>query len=243
LRGTTSQPVVVVIPGGGSSVHGYFPELERRLGQLATIVALDPPGLDESIGRRWLRLRDHATFLAGAIDSERSAPVVVVGHSLGGLVALRLALDHADKVDGLILLDPSPLVPAMLLPRPLLSAVGAARSLVGRIATRREQLRQTQPRILPLFTRLLWYLVLDGGALAADVSRTGVRGLPTIVVSAGEHEPGSVTRRAHERLTAWVPRARLEVWPDTTHGVPTERPAEVSKTIARLLAELGPGSR
>jgi pimeloyl-ACP methyl ester carboxylesterase len=135
----------------------------------------------------------------------------------------------------------------MLLPRPLLAAVGAARSLSRRArslaAPRRGELHHAQPRILPLFTRLLWYLVLDGGALAADVSRTGLRGLPTIVVSAGEHDPGSVTRRAHERVAAWVPGARLEIWPDTTHGVPTERPAEVAEAIVRLLAELGADGR
>lgn len=243
-------PLVVVVPGGGSSVRGYFPEIEQRLGDRARLLELDPPGLDEATGRRWLRLRDHANLLADAIDAVEPAPVVVVGHSLGGLVALRLALDHREKVDGLLLLDPSPLMPAMLLPRPLLNAVGAGRSLFRKtltlIAPRRAEPKPQRPRVLPLLTRLLWYLVLDGGALAADVSHTGLRGIPTIVVSAGEHEPRSTTRRTHERLAMWVSGATLEVWSGTTHGVPTERPAEVAETIALLLARVTPdggGSR
>jgi pimeloyl-ACP methyl ester carboxylesterase len=243
-----STPAVLLIPGGGSSVRGYFPELEHRLGGRARLIELDPPGLDVATGRRWLRLRDHANLLAEAIDAAESAPVVVVGHSLGGLVALRLALDHREKLTALLLLDPSPLMPAMLVPRPLLNAVGAVRGLVRKVDPRhaRPQAEPKQPQVLSLFTRLLWYLVLDGGALSADVSRTGLRGLPTIVVSAGEHASGSAVRRTHERLAAWVPGAALEVWPDTSHGVPTERPAEVAETIARLIDRVtsdGLGSR
>jgi pimeloyl-ACP methyl ester carboxylesterase len=236
-------PVVILIPGGGSSVHGYFPELEQRLGDRARLIELDPPGLDEATGRRWMRLRDHATVLARAIDASGRAPVVAVGHSLGGLVALRLALDHGEKLDGLVLLDPSPLMPAMLLPQPLLKALGALRKVFRDVLLRPTPLANREPpkpRELPLLKRLLWYLVIDGGALAADVSRTGLRGLPTIVVSAGEHAPKSATRRTHERLAAFVPGAALEIWPDTTHGVPTERPAEVAETIAILLDRVAP---
>jgi pimeloyl-ACP methyl ester carboxylesterase len=244
---TARKPVVVLIPGGGSSVDGYFAELTDRLGESVRLIELDPPGHDEATGRRWLRLRDHANLLAAAIDVDEAAAVVVVGHSLGGLVALRLALDHGEKVDGLLLLDPSPLMPAMLLPRPLLNAIGAGRRLLRKtialIAPRQRKSKQPRPRVLSLYTRLLWYLVLDGGALAADVSYTGLRGIPTVVVSAGEHSPGSVTRRTHEHLAAWLPGAGLEVWPDTTHGVPTERPAEVADAIALLLARLTPGGQ
>lgn len=217
-------------------MHGYFPELEQRLGDRARLIEVDPPGLDEAAGRRWMRLRDHASILAGAIDVSGRAPVVAVGHSLGGLVALRLALDHCEKLDGLLLLDPSPLMPAMLLPQPFLNAAGAFRNLLRKIPARRDAGAELpRPQALSFYKRLLRYLVFDGSALAADVSHTGLHGLPMIVVSADEHAPGSTTRRTHERLAEVVPGAVLEVWPGTTHGVPTERPDKVAETITTLL--------
>jgi pimeloyl-ACP methyl ester carboxylesterase len=177
-------PSILLIPGGGSSVRGYFPELDARLQGRVRMLEVDPPGLDVAAGRRWLRNADHARVLAEAVRHEEAAPVFLVGHSLGGLVALRLALDQPELVAGLLLLDPSPLVPAML-PAQLLRPIGRLRGklrhmrpLASRAATPR------RPRAARLAERLWWYLVLDGGALAADLCANGLRGLPTVVISA-----------------------------------------------------------
>ncbi|MEP6811853.1 MAG: alpha/beta hydrolase, partial [Actinomycetota bacterium] len=99
----TPLPTVVLVPGGGSSVRGYFPELDARLQGRVRLLEVDPPGLDVAAGRRWLRNADHARVLAEAVRRDGAAPVVVVGHSLGGLVALRLALDEPELVAGLLL--------------------------------------------------------------------------------------------------------------------------------------------
>ena len=45
--------------------------------------------------------------LAALLEAEAAGPVVVVGHSFGGAVALRLAAARPDLVDGLVLLDPA----------------------------------------------------------------------------------------------------------------------------------------
>lgn len=45
--------------------------------------------------------------LAALLDAEDSGPVVVVGHSFGGAVALALAAARPDLVRGLVLLDPA----------------------------------------------------------------------------------------------------------------------------------------
>jgi pimeloyl-ACP methyl ester carboxylesterase len=232
-------PSIVLVPGGGSSVRGYFPELESRLQGRVRLLEVDPPGLDVPAGRRWLRNADHARVLAEAVRQEGVAPVVVVGHSLGGLVALRLALDEPGLVAGLLLLDPSPLMPATLLPAGLLRPIGRLRGMLRRMrpfASNRRAARR--PRSARLAERLLWYLVLDGGALAADICATGLRALPTVVISASEHGSEGVTRRTHERIVSWVPGARLEIWPDTTHGLQVERPAAVAEAILSLLEQV-----
>lgn len=45
--------------------------------------------------------------LAGVIEDEAAGPVVVVGHSFGGAVALHLAAQCPDLVSGVVLLDPA----------------------------------------------------------------------------------------------------------------------------------------
>ncbi|MHA3023108.1 alpha/beta fold hydrolase [Mycobacterium sp. BMJ-28] len=49
----------------------------------------------------------NVTALAELLDAEAAGPVVVVGHSFGGAVALTLAATRPDLVSGLVLLDPA----------------------------------------------------------------------------------------------------------------------------------------
>ena len=46
-----------------------------------------------------------AADLAAVIDDRRLAPLDLLGHSMGGIVAMRYALDHQDDVRSLILMD------------------------------------------------------------------------------------------------------------------------------------------
>jgi pimeloyl-ACP methyl ester carboxylesterase len=235
---------VLLVPGGGSSVHGTFPGLADALGPRARLIAVDPPGLDVGQGLRWLRLGDHARWLTRAVRRDGGGPVVVVGHSLGGLVALRLALDAPDVVAGLLLLDPSPLLPAALLPGGALRPVGAVRKLAARPARHRrdalpEGFDPPSPRALPTVGRLVRYLVRDGVPLAADLAAARLVPVPTTVVSAGAHAPASVARRTHERLIAWIPGARLEVWDGTTHPLLGEE-QRIADAAIELLRDARP---
>jgi pimeloyl-ACP methyl ester carboxylesterase len=241
---------VLLVPGGGWSVHGYFPQLASCLGASARLIAADPPGLDVDNGRRWLRLSDHASWLARLIRLDGGGPVVVVGHSLGGLVSLRLALDEPELVAGLLLLDPSPLMPAALLPAGVLKPFGASRKVaaatlrplsrrLGRDLRRDRTGAPKEPRSVPTVVRLAWYLLFDGLPLSADLAAGRLAAIPTTVVSADEHTPDSVTRRTHQRLIAWITDARLDVWDDTTHSLHLEEPriAEAAMTLVSAAAD------
>ncbi|MGA5463880.1 alpha/beta fold hydrolase [Mycobacterium sp. NPDC050041] len=52
-------------------------------------------------------LSENTTALAALLDADAGGPVVVVGHSFGGAVALDLACARPDLVAGLVLLDPA----------------------------------------------------------------------------------------------------------------------------------------
>jgi pimeloyl-ACP methyl ester carboxylesterase len=218
---------VLLVPGGGSSVDGYFGGIAESLRTDFDLVAVDPPRLDVASGRRWLKLPAHAAWLTRAVRAGGGEPVVVVGHSLGGLVALRFALDNADLTAGLLLLDPSPPIFASVVPAPVLRQVGRARRAA------RLRARASLPRAVPLHVRMRW-IIVGGLGVAADVAAGRGAGVRTVVVSAAAHPEGSVFRRTHRWLAATMPEAVLEVWPETTHELHREQPAKVVETARRL---------
>jgi pimeloyl-ACP methyl ester carboxylesterase len=106
--GPEGGPAVVMIHGlAGQSSHftyGVMPRLQERF----RTVALDRPGSGYSPrdGAAPADLRVQADAVAALIGELGLGRPLVVGHSLGGAIALALALDHPDKVAGLALLAP-----------------------------------------------------------------------------------------------------------------------------------------
>jgi len=103
-----TAPAIVMIHGlAGQSAHytyGVMPRLAERF----RLVALDRPGAGYSPRDEGApaNLSAQAAAVAGLIDKLGLGRPLVVGHSLGGAIALALALEHPDKVCGLALLAP-----------------------------------------------------------------------------------------------------------------------------------------
>lgn len=101
-------PPVVMIHGlAGQSAHFGYGIMPRLKGVLR-MAAPDRPGCGYSTraADAGADLPTQAGQIAALIDRLGLGRALVVGHSLGGAVALALALDHPDKVAGLVLLAP-----------------------------------------------------------------------------------------------------------------------------------------
>ncbi len=122
------QPIEVPLPGGGTvrgaewpgggipvlavqglgSNHRLFELLANVMAE-QRFVAIDARG--RSSGAKLPSangLTTHAEDLVAALDHLAIDKAVVVGHSMGGFIALRLAQQHPERVAGLVMLDGGP---------------------------------------------------------------------------------------------------------------------------------------
>ena len=108
--GTSNQPLVVFIHGTPGSWRGFGQYLaDDSLRNRAQLIAVDRPGFGRS-GHTHLvtSLREQADLLAQLLQRDFSGRrAILVGHSLGASIAARLAIDHPDLVEGLVLVAPS----------------------------------------------------------------------------------------------------------------------------------------
>jgi pimeloyl-ACP methyl ester carboxylesterase len=248
---------VVLLHGHGANLR-IFAELASRLaaGGLR-VVALDQRGFGLSsavpptFGFGGL-VDDLATVLA-SLDLRQA---IVVGHSMGGVVALGLAVDRpevvADRVAALVVINSTARGPA---DRPLQRVKAAAldwtvAERVGRhprhglvlargnfgahaqrshvVAVRTIGLASPAARRQGLTRRLLGIDLRDR---LADVT------IPVVVLAGAADRV--IPPSASERIVELLPHGRLTVFDGAGHMLPMERTAEVAEAILELATGLG----
>lgn len=81
------------------------------------IIRMDLRGHAASVCSKKARLEDWCADVAAILDAAQVQKAVVIGHSLGAQVAMNFAARYADRIEGLVLLDP--LVTEALTPKAL----------------------------------------------------------------------------------------------------------------------------
>lgn len=99
---------IVLIHGLGAQLHQFKSTIFDGLSRDFRVIALDRPGAGYSSMAYSAsgRVTDQARIVAQFIEALGLDRPLVVGHSLGGAVALALALDHPDRISGLALIAP-----------------------------------------------------------------------------------------------------------------------------------------
>jgi pimeloyl-ACP methyl ester carboxylesterase len=98
-----SGPAVVLVHGLGGAAANWI-EVAPELATWARVIAPDLPGHGGSSPLAAApNLSPFADRLAGVLAHEGVARAAVVGHSLGGSVALRLAMRHPDLIGAVVL--------------------------------------------------------------------------------------------------------------------------------------------
>jgi len=99
------KPVLILIhgsPGSSSSYLDYLSDVDLR--KEMQIIAVDRPGFGYSgYGKAECSLEKQAAAFYPILEKYQDQKVILVGHSYGGPVITRMAMDYPNLVDGLIM--------------------------------------------------------------------------------------------------------------------------------------------
>lgn len=102
-QGAATGPVALLLPGPTDSWRSYEPVLENLPAWMRAIAVSQRGHGDSDKPEGGYRVGDFADDVVGFLDALEIERAVLVGHSGSCLVARRVALDHSERVAGLVL--------------------------------------------------------------------------------------------------------------------------------------------
>lgn len=108
--GNDSLPAVIFVHGSPGSLSAFIHFLvDSALLDRAQLITVDRPGFGASnFGKAEPSLEKQAALLKPILEKyQNNRPITLVGHSLGGPVIARIAMDYPELVDGLVMVAPS----------------------------------------------------------------------------------------------------------------------------------------
>jgi pimeloyl-ACP methyl ester carboxylesterase len=243
---------IVLLHGIGSNARSFVPMIEA-LNVPRRVLAWDAPGYGESrpLPVEWPDATDYAMALNRLLARLGITRCVLVGHSLGTLVAARCARLLPERVAGLCLISPSlgggaqkgaPLPPGVAERIEQLDRLGAEQFAAARAPLLLAD-PAAHPDVLQSVMRAMASIRRPGYDQAARMLATA--GMlddaakitaPTVVVVGAQDRitPPKNARRVFEALPASARREFFEI-PDAGHAVCQEHPAAVARVIAAIV--------
>jgi pimeloyl-ACP methyl ester carboxylesterase len=108
--GESSLPLVVFVHGSPGSLSAFINFMaDTVLLSKAQLITVDRPGFGSSnFGYAEPSLEKQALLLRPILEKHKNQrPIILVGHSLGGPLIARMAMDYPDLIDGLVMVAPS----------------------------------------------------------------------------------------------------------------------------------------
>jgi pimeloyl-ACP methyl ester carboxylesterase len=234
-------PALVLVHGAASRSAVWNEQL-AGLADVARVVAPDLPGHGETAGPGRSRLDEYAAWLLAFLEALGLDRVVLGGHSMGGAVVQRLALDHPGRVRGLVLLGTGGCLRVATRLLGLLRAGGAegrdlVRSLSYSPATPPERVREASQAVLETSPLVTFgdFVACDGFDVRSELPRLRI---PTLIVVGREDR--LTPPKLSAELAATIPQAQLLEIGEAGHFPQLEQPAAVNTALRAFLRGQAP---
>jgi pimeloyl-ACP methyl ester carboxylesterase len=265
--GPRGAPPIVMLHGASSNLEVMRP-LAEQLSQTHRVVLIDRPGHGWSTREKFSDStpQPQARMIAEALQKLGLEPAIFVAHSWSGALALRIALDHPDRVAGLVMLAPvaypwpggvsqynyavtTPVIGPLLantvtLPLGLMLADSGARSVFAPQAMPHDFVKDSATRLLLRpreFIANAWDLVTLRAAMAEQAPRYGTVTAP-ITIIAGDVDKTVSTHIHSQPLAKTAKNTKLIVLNGVGHMIQFAAPDLVVAEIEAMEAGLNQGA-
>ncbi len=241
-----SQPGLVFLHGAGMDRTVWALQARYFAHHGHAVLAVDLPGHGRSDGPALTSIEDAASWVSGLLDAAGLQRAALVGHSMGGLIALEAAAQFGDRIIAIAVLGAGDAMPVneALLTATKDDPAAAIRFIVSWAYGQRAHIGGMRAPGLWMLAGGQRLLERDGGAtLYADFNACNAyqRGpaaasavsCPAIVI--GGASDRMVPMRACQQLSESLPNGRLAMIPDSGHMMMIEKPDATLKALATFL--------
>ena len=229
-----SEPRLVFIHGAGGTHNVWRYQTSAFPGSLA----LDLPG--HPTGKGCNTISEYAEFVTHAIVERRLTSAVLVGHSMGGAIAIEIALARQPFLAGIVLVGSG----ARLRVTPVIKdEVIRDYAHAAEVIAEWAYSPKTDPRLRNASIQQLLEVpaeVTYGDFEACDnfdrMNDIGRIDLPMLIVC-GEDDALTPVKYS-QYMKQKIRNARIVVIPDAGHSVMLERPEELNEALRSFLTEL-----
>jgi len=248
-QGDPAGETIVLLHGYSDSWFSYSPILPL-LPSSYHVFSLSQRGHGESDQPAGgYAMRDLAADVVAFLDAKGISRATVVGHSMGSLVAQRVALAAPDRVERLVLIGSGTSIAKIDGFEEFREAIFMLADPVPEEFARAFQESTIYHPVPAAFVdravkeslRLparVWHALMEG-MIATPRLEEGVR-VPTLILW-GERDtvfPGS----EQDALLSVIPGATLKVYPETGHALHWERPEAFVRDLVRFIRDTSPGT-
>jgi pimeloyl-ACP methyl ester carboxylesterase len=246
-RGDPNGTPVVFLHGVTDSWRSFEPMLPHLPASIRAI-AVTQRGHGGSSRPDTYRYVDFSADVAALLDALEIPSAVIVGHSMGSLVAQRFAIDHPDRTAGLVLLGALPTIKG----HPEVQAFwdGALANLTDPVDPGIAREFQVSTLAQPIAPALLDLFVGESLKVPARVWKTTFREFldtdfsadlgritaPALVIWADKD--GFSRRQERDALAAGIPGAIVRDYLGAGHAMHWEDPVRVAADVAGFVAGL-----
>lgn len=234
-----SLPVILIHGAGGTHLH--WPAQIRRLSGYR-VYAIDLPGHGKSEGRGNQTIDAYCQDILRWMENVNIYRGVIIGHSMGGAIALRMALKYPERVIALSLVGSGARL--RVLPQILENSSSPTTFPIAiKAISERAFSKYSDPRLIELAAQRMETTrpsVLHGDFQACntfDVMESIKKiQFPTLVVCGQDDQLTPV--RYSQFLADQIPKAQLRIIPESGHMVMLEQPQIVANELSAFLATL-----